>query len=255
MSASTNGRGRRSVRRALADEIGDLIASELIFSGAVPPGELLPSEKDLAERYETSRITIRQSLRTLREAGLIRVRHGVGSAVLPRTSTLDYGLDRLGSLDTFAREAGGEVLSEDVEFEETGADESLADLLDVEVGHRVLEIRRVKSLRGVRVAWLIDYVPEATLAFDTVREQFDGSVLDVLMADARAAVDHADLEIRALGLEPDIAARLHVDPGAPALFMDEVVFDATGRAIERGIGWHLQEHRRFVLRRRRQIGL
>jgi DNA-binding GntR family transcriptional regulator len=244
----------RRVRRSLADEVSDLIASEFILSGAVAPGELLPSEKDLAERYSTSRITIRQSLRTLREAGLIRVRHGVGSTVLPRTSTLDYGLDRLGSLDTFAREAGGEVLSEDVEFEETTADESLADALELEPGHPVLEIRRAKSYKGIRVAWLTDFVPEGTLPFETVRREFSGSVLDVLMQNASVGVDHADLEIRAVTLDPAVAKRLQVEPGAPALFMDEVVFDLSGRAIERGIGWHLQEHRRFVLRRRRQIG-
>jgi DNA-binding GntR family transcriptional regulator len=76
----------------------------------------------------------------------------------------------------------------------------------------------------------------------------------VLMEHASLGVDHADLELRAVALEPEIAKRLHVEPGAPALFMDELVFDLSGRAIERGIGWHLQEHRRFVLRRRRQIG-
>jgi GntR family transcriptional regulator len=244
----------RRVRRSLADEVSDLIAGEFILSGVVEPGGLLPSEKDLAERYSTSRITIRQSLRTLREAGLIRVRHGVGSTVLPRTSTLDYGLDRLGSLDTFAREAGGEVLSEDVEFEETRAGDALADLLDLEPGHPVLEIRRAKSFKGIRVAWLTDFVPEGTLGFETVKKEFSGSVLDVLMEHASLGVDHADLELRAVALEPEIAKRLHVEPGAPALFMDELVFDLSGRAIERGIGWHLQEHRRFVLRRRRQIG-
>jgi len=96
-------------RRALADEASDLIAREYIFSDVVAAGELLPSEAKLAERYGVSRVTTRASLRTLREAGLISIRHGVGSVVLPRSDVLRYGLDRLSSFETFAREAGRDI--------------------------------------------------------------------------------------------------------------------------------------------------
>src|SRR5215211_2896752 len=96
----------RAPRRSLVDEVRDLIARDFILSDAVPPGELLPSEKELAVRYGASRVTVRASIRSLHEAGLIKVRHGVGSIVLPRSRALMQGLDRMCSLETFAREAG-----------------------------------------------------------------------------------------------------------------------------------------------------
>jgi DNA-binding GntR family transcriptional regulator len=242
------------IRRSLADEVSDLIASDLIFSDRISPGELLPSEKDLADMYGASRITVRQSLRTLREAGLIRVKHGVGSTVLPRGNVVNYGLDRLGSIETFARESGGEVVSEDVGFRQLTADNELADTLDVEVGHRVLEVSRAKSYNGVRVAWLVDYVPEKTLPFETLELEFAGSVLDVLLAHPEVGVEYADLEIQAVAADGDTARRLQSETGTAVMFMDERVFTASGAVVERGIGWHLQQYRRFVLRRRRWIG-
>jgi GntR family transcriptional regulator len=246
--------GLRRLRRSLADQVSDLIAQEFIFNGAVPPGQLLPSEKELAARYETSRITIRQSLRSLREAGLISVRHGIGSTVLARSNVVNYGLDRLVSLDTFAREAGGKAATEDVAFEEIAADEDLSEALEIDQGHRVLRVERVRAFDHTRVAWLVDFIPEGTLPFELIEAEFSGSVLDLLLRHEAVGVDHADLEIKAGALTKDIAACLRVKTGTPAMYMDERVFNHRGRVIERGIGWHLQQYRRFVLRRRRQIG-
>src|SRR5437867_9336784 len=90
---------RRPRRRPLVDEVRDLIAHELILNGAVSAGELLPSEKELCDRYGISRVTLRASMRSLQEAGLLKSRHGVGWVVLP--GTLMQSLDRLCSLETF----------------------------------------------------------------------------------------------------------------------------------------------------------
>jgi DNA-binding transcriptional MocR family regulator len=56
-------RGRLSSRRALADEVSELIVRELILNDAIAPGELLPREKDLSERYGVSRVTVRACMR------------------------------------------------------------------------------------------------------------------------------------------------------------------------------------------------
>lgn len=248
-------RARVRSRRPLADEVSDLIAREYILSGAVPPGELLPSEKDLAHRYGVSRVTTRASLRTLREAGLIAVRHGVGSVVLPRSNTLMYGLDRLCSLETFAQEAGGTVSTIDPEWQEIEADDELADKLGVEPGHPVLTVQRVKTYEGVPVVWIVDFLPEGVLPFDDVKAEFNGSMLDLLLAHEEIGVDYAHAEIRAVTLPPDVAVRLEVKAGAVGLFIDELVHTVDDRIVDRGLAWHLHQHRGFFLRRRRQIGL
>jgi DNA-binding GntR family transcriptional regulator len=243
-------------RRPLADEVSDMIARQFILNGDVAPGELLPSEKELSDRYGVSRVTIRASIRTLREAGLISVRHGVGSVVLPRSTVLMHGLDRLCSFETFASEAGGTLTTEDVDFDEIAADAEVAEKLDVAAGASVLRVHRAKVYDGTRIAWGIDYVPPGPLPFDVIRAEFEGSVLDVMMAHTAVGVDYADLEIEPVALDGEVAERLGVPEGTVGLFMDEVVYNVDGRVVEWGMGWHVpqEQRRRFFLRRRRQVG-
>lgn len=238
-------------RRALADEVADRISQEFIFSGLVEPGQLLPSEKELAERYGVSRVTTRASLRSLREAGLITVRQGVGSIVLPRSEVMRYGLDRLSSMETFAREAGHELATIDLRIEESVADEDTAEVLQLSVGDPVLVVSRTKRYQSKRVAYLVDTIRSDVLPVETIREEFSGSVLDVLLAHDELAVDYAELEIVPVSIDGDVADRLQVEPGTLGLCLDEVVYALDGRALARCCGWHLRDYRRFFVRRRR----
>ncbi len=50
--------------------------TQSIRFGLVAAGERLPSERDLAERLHVGRETVREAIRTLREAGLVRTTRG-----------------------------------------------------------------------------------------------------------------------------------------------------------------------------------
>ncbi len=54
-----------------------------IVSGRMPVGARLPTETELAQRFEVSRGVARESLRSLEERGLVTVRHGIGTTVRP----------------------------------------------------------------------------------------------------------------------------------------------------------------------------
>ncbi|MGL6259468.1 FCD domain-containing protein [Vibrio sp. WXL103] len=51
---------------------------ELLYSGVFKAGERLPSERELSERFETSRATIREAIIMLELKGLVVVRQGAG---------------------------------------------------------------------------------------------------------------------------------------------------------------------------------
>lgn len=52
-----------------------------IISGACQPGEKLPRELDIAERFDVSRGVARETVRAMEERGLVSVKHGKGSTV------------------------------------------------------------------------------------------------------------------------------------------------------------------------------
>lgn len=49
---------------------------QLIRLGLVPEGERLPPERELAERLQVSRVTLRDALKVLQDAGLLEIRRG-----------------------------------------------------------------------------------------------------------------------------------------------------------------------------------
>jgi DNA-binding GntR family transcriptional regulator len=238
-------------RRGLADEVRERIASEFILNGSVPPGELLPSEKELSARYGVSRVTLRAGLRSLHEAGLIAIRHGVGSQVLPRSRALTHGLDSLASLEDYAKQAGQEIGTSDVEWEERPAGSELAQRLGVRPEHRTLVVSRVKTLGGARVAFVVDRLLEGAVPFEAVRGEFAGSVLDVLMAHPEVGVAYEDTTVEPVVLARGVARRLGVRAGAAAMHMEGLTFTADGTAVELAEAWLLPEHFTFSVRRRR----
>jgi GntR family transcriptional repressor for pyruvate dehydrogenase complex len=81
-------------KQAPSSNIAATIFRELrrqILSGALSSGERLPGERELAQRYDTNRNTLREAVRMLEQARLVTVRHGQGVTVsdFRRTGTLE----------------------------------------------------------------------------------------------------------------------------------------------------------------------
>ena len=78
------------VRRKLADEVRERLLT-LIRSGELSPGDRLPSERDLMERFGVGRPAVREALQSLGSAGLIEIHHGERARVAqPDTRSMLY---------------------------------------------------------------------------------------------------------------------------------------------------------------------
>jgi GntR family transcriptional regulator len=241
--------GPRVATRQLANEVYDRLSREFIFNGEVPPGELLPSETKLAAHYGVSRVTIRSTLRMLQDAHLIRIRNGIGSVVLPRPAVVTEGLDKLCSLETYARERSQDVATADVDWSEEAADEEAAEKLELQVGAPMYVVHRVKLFGDVRVAWGIERVPAEVLPLDVLKSEFSGSVMDVLLAHTELSVEYADAELTPAGAPAAIARRLGVKSGTVCQTLEQIMY-AGGRPVQWGKAWLLPEHYRLQVRRR-----
>ncbi len=64
--------------------VSDLIVKDIksdILNKKLLPGDKLPTERELAEKYELSRIPVREALKTLAQMGLVVTKHGKGTFV------------------------------------------------------------------------------------------------------------------------------------------------------------------------------
>lgn len=83
------------IRFAVSDTVFARLVEE-ILSGRLAPGEALPGERDLAESFQVNRHAVREALKRVQQAGLIRISQGDKTRVLDwRTNA---GLDVLSAL-------------------------------------------------------------------------------------------------------------------------------------------------------------
>jgi DNA-binding FadR family transcriptional regulator len=73
------------VRRKLSDEVF-LRLKKLIVSGELQPGDDMPSERELLERFEVGRPAIREAMQALSNMGLVAISHGERAKVLKLTA-------------------------------------------------------------------------------------------------------------------------------------------------------------------------
>lgn len=84
----------RRLYHSIADEI-----IKLINSGAFPVGGRLPGERDLAERFSVSRVTIREAEISLQALGYLRIKTGSGVYVLDPAEGNNQGLPNVSAFE------------------------------------------------------------------------------------------------------------------------------------------------------------
>lgn len=78
-------------RDSLSKQVADQL-TEAIIAREFEVGEMLPSETELAERFDVSRLTVREAVKLLRVGNLVEVRGGLGTRVNPIDVWTDLSL-------------------------------------------------------------------------------------------------------------------------------------------------------------------
>ncbi|MGH6745642.1 DNA-binding FadR family transcriptional regulator [Novosphingobium sp. PhB57] len=86
----------------MADRLFQGIADQivaLINEGAFPPGTRLPGERELAERFNVSRVTIREAAIALQAVGVLKIKTGSGIYVSELSDRTDDALPKVSALE------------------------------------------------------------------------------------------------------------------------------------------------------------
>jgi GntR family transcriptional regulator len=196
-----------------------------IDRGGLAPGDRLPAERELAERYGVSRMTLRQALGALEQRGrLVRTkgRYGGTFVAAPKleltgTSALSDQLRGLGVA------AGARVLS---------AIERDAEPDEALLGRRVYAIERVRLANGEPVA--LERGAYAAEAFPGLLDgPLDGSLYEQIRARYDEVPARAHERLEPALARPDEARALGIEPGAPVMLVERTAYSAAGRPLER----------------------
>jgi GntR family transcriptional regulator len=221
----------------LADRLRDELLDE-ITSSQLQPGTKLPSEGQLAKRFNVSRATVRDAVRGLVEAGYVTRRRGSGSYVTERRRMphgLDATLSYLAMIESAGAHAGMRIL--EAAFEPCRQDDAP---LQLDPGDAVLAVERVRTADDQPVIYSLDRIPARLLRTDLDLQNLDPSLFALLSSSGHAA-DHATATLRAVASTSQTAKVLGVRRGKPLLYIEEVDFGRDGTPVMLSREWHVSE--------------
>jgi GntR family transcriptional regulator len=199
-----------------------------IEGGALRPGDALPSERDIAELAEVSRVTVRKAVQNLVTEGLLVQRHGSGTFVAPRIERVQQSLS---SLTSFTEDMARRGLSSESVWLGRGlyppSPEEMVTL-GLSATDRVARVERLRLADGTPLAIERASLAEATLPDPSVVET---SLYACLKESGNRPV-RAIQRLSAALLEKEDAELLGVAPGSATLNIERISYLPSGKVIE-----------------------
>lgn len=200
-----------------------------IEEGAFEPEEKLPSENELAKKFDVSRVTIRRALQSLESDQIIYRCQGLGSFVSDKRTP--HNLVRLTDFKEDMAKAGLNASSEVHEFKIIDAPSWLLPPLQLDEGTKVMQIDRLRMADGSPVAFDSTWLPilygqllsreklKSSTIYKILEEEYD---ISIIRGTYRFTADVAD---------KSLAGELKVDEGSPLLLIERSTYTIGNKPV------------------------
>jgi GntR family transcriptional regulator len=199
--------------------------------GEWKPGESIPSEFELAARFQVSQGTVRKAIDELASENLLLRRQGKGTFVATHhEARVRYRFLRLTPDDGRPPISGSRIL----ECKRVKASVEIAGLLDLHPADVVVNLRRLLSFD--QVPTILDDIWLPGAAFRGLTAEFLARNREPLYAlfESKFGISmvRADEKIKALAASEDQAALLQIAPAAPLLQVERISYTYGDRPVE-----------------------
>lgn len=216
----------------------------LTLIGQHAAGARLPTERELSERFEVARETLRHCLRELEGEGVLHRRQGAGTFVSAQPVVKEA---RLMSFSEEMRQRGLVPSSRLLSFGTVQAGAKLAHRLMVMPGSAVLEISRLRLASQEPMALESSYLAaDRVPGFDPAALE-QGSLYELLEQRWGLQLRGARQQIEATVLSREEAGQLGVPPFFPALVIERTSTSTTGEVIEYAKSLYRADRYRFEI--------
>jgi GntR family transcriptional regulator, phosphonate transport system regulatory protein len=221
---------RSAIWRAIAETLSAEIAA-----GHYRPGQKLPTETQLALRFDVNRHTVRHALAALASQGLVHPRRGSG--VFVATQAMDYPLDRRVRFHRNIMATGKTPSRRISRMETRHADATEAEALHLAPGAMVHVVEGTSLADDMPMAVFRSVFPADRLPGLLAALSHKGSITVALAAQGVADYTRAVTRLTAQNAPATLALQLMIAEGAPVLQTIGINVDASGQAIEFGTTW------------------
>ena len=211
---------------------------EDILSEKYKPNEQLPFEKELCEKYNVSKMTVKKALDLLVNDGLIIKRRGSGTFVKDITEKEIQRIiekKQFSGLTTTSR--GHKVTSKVLEFKIINATKEIADILKIEEDEFIYFVHRVRYVDDKAVVIEKTYIPLNLIPgmkLADVKKSIYGYIKDKLGLNIQSA--HST--VRAMKSDELDRKYLNLEKDEPILEVERVAYLDNGKVFEYSFSRH-----------------
>ena len=198
------------------------------------PGNKIPSENELADRFSVSRLTVRQAISQLTQEGFLNSRRGEGTFVTSNEDLINsFSLETTGFMDELFSTQLSKVTTKWATLSKMVAPKPVREKLQLEMGdEEVVQIKRVRLLRGRPFTYTINYLPVEIGARVNEKDLYRRRLLEILERDLKVEFTEAVQTIEASFADQEVAEKLEVASGSPILFVEKIMYSKKHKPIE-----------------------
>ncbi|WP_153125597.1 GntR family transcriptional regulator [Peribacillus tepidiphilus] len=200
-----------------------------IECGALKVDEAIPSEREYAERYQISRMTVRQAINNLVNEGYLYRQKGRGTFV--NKQKVEQKLQGLTSFTEDMLERGMKPSSKLLSFQIIPADIQVASRLKLKENTPVYEIQRVRLADDVPMALETTYLP-ANLVKGLTEEIINQSLYKYIEDTLLLTISEAAQQIEAASAKEIEVKHLEIEKGSPVLLILRTSYLQDGTPFE-----------------------
>lgn len=237
--AGTSTSGVSPTFSPLYQQIKALITQSL-QSGEWKPGELIPSEVELASRFKVSQGTVRKAIDELASENLVVRRQGKGTFVATHHEVrAQFRFLRLMPDVGEPHHPENKV----IEVKRLRAPAEVARLLEIKSADSVIFIKRVQSFDGtptiLEELWLPGLIFKGLTAERLI--EYKGPMYGLFETEFGTRMIRATEKIRAINADDNIAELLKIAPGTPLLSVERVSYTYGDKPVEVRRGLYLTD--------------
>jgi GntR family phosphonate transport system transcriptional regulator len=212
--------------------IADSIAQE-IHDRVFAPGDRLPTEAELAQRFGVNRHTVRRAVASLQDIGMIRIEQGRGTFV--QEDIVDYPLSRRTRFSEIVRRQARTPSGMLLRSATIPADKTMAEALEIAPGAPIALIETVGMVDDQPISLVAHHFPLER--FPTLFEAYHAERKITPMFQKLGIDDYLRKTTRVTARMPDIyeIRHLRLARTSPVLCLEAVNVDAQNRPIEYGL--------------------
>lgn len=230
--------------KPLYEQIKVLITQGLI-GGEWRPGEMIPSEFELAARYKVSQGTVRKAIDSLAAENILVRRQGRGTFV----ATHKAELTKLRFLRLTSATGNKELLENQfISCVKAKANSYISKILGMKSGAATIEVKRLLTFSGRPLIYDHIIVPATSFkGLNGVKvEESHGSMYSMYESQFGVRMIRAEECLKAVAADKDVAFELGLQEGYPLLSIERVSFTYGDRPMEWRLGLCLTDDHHYL---------